>query len=55
MTTPVFVWCIAGDFSAPSVGNFSTTMTPDGDAGCSHFCTADSASSLCSHHLRQCC
>ena len=55
VTAPIFVWCIAGDFSALFVGDISATRTPDGDAVLSHFCAADAASSICSHHLRECC
>ena len=55
VTTSILVWCIAGDLSTFPVEDVSATMTPDDDAGCSHFCTAGTASSVCSHHLSQCC
>ena len=54
VTAPIYVWCIAGDFSTLPVGDAAATMTPDGNAVCSHFCAADTALFICSHHLREC-
>ena len=55
MTVPIFVGCIAGNLSALPVGDVSAIMTLDDDAGCPHFCAADTASSICFLHLSQCC
>ena len=55
MTAPSFVGCIAGNFGALPVEDVSATMAPDDDAGFSYFFAADSASSICSYRLSQCC
>ena len=54
VTSPIYVWCIAGNISTFPVGDDTATMTPGGNAVYSHFRVADTALFICSHRLRDC-